>query len=424
MATHQSGRLVGPADSSEVGPAREWINASCSIPETKDAALANLKEMFPSLLVACPQLKLKFVDIKGALHWWLCEDAEQMFDDLIYIADPPRDDSPPKTFPLDTFPIWRVEIWSLESETKKCHIHVYLSHAIADGASTFVILSLFTSVALNKVIPQKFIDAGKGPLITSFQKRRFFPAEYLRDRTLPKSWDNIIQIDLYPKVDLPSHVVLMRWSADLAPISAFCAKHKVSIQAIVMALSERAVREFNKGKIDPALPLAVNVPVNTRNNPDASPEFKNSVFFSGAGSVVPIILPQSSILEDILHCRDQFRKSLKSSESSESFIAQSEFLKKDTLELVFPPIWPSPMPHNVIFASNLGRVCEGFDDVQFGSHSNVDENGYWLNLYTYNNGKTIFFTLIHPYNITPRILQLFRQSSDEILAFIQKDISS
>ena len=425
MMTDKSGRVIGPADSSEVGPAHEWITASCSVPVTKDTALSNLREFFPTLLTVSPQLKLKFVDIKGALHWWLCEDAVELFDDLIHIVDAPKgDDDQPKTFPLDTLPLWRVEIWESESDTGKCHIKLTICHAIADGSSAFVVHSLFVSVALNRVIPQKFIDAGKGPLITSFEKRRFFPDDYLRDRALPKSWDKIIKIDLYPQVDLPSHSVNMRWSADLAPVSAFCAKHGVSIQAIVMTLSERAIREFNKGVIDPALPLVVNVPVNTRNNPDASLEFKKSIFFSGAASVTPVILPQSSILEDILHCRDQFRAALKTHESSETFIAQSEFINRDTLKLVFPSTWPSPMPHNVIFASNLGKVCEGFDDVTFGTCSGVDENGYWLNLYAYNNGKRIYFVLVHPYNITPRLLELFRQSSDDILSFIQTDISS
>ena len=94
----------------------------------------------------------------------------------------------------------------------------------------------------------------------------------------PESWNHFIRTHLYPDVSLPSYVINSQWSMDYPPVSAFCKKYSVSLQAILTALFERAVRSYHKGAID-AMPLAAYVPVNTRRSPFALPSHKNSVFY-------------------------------------------------------------------------------------------------------------------------------------------------
>ena len=383
--------------------------------------MTNLRAIFPSLLTTVPQLRLKLIDINGALHWALAQDNELLFDDLFYRVDPPG--VTPKTFPLDTHPIWRVEIWNTvdDNNINKTHLHLFISHALADGTTAFTVFSLFSHIALGKGIPQKFIDAGKGPLLTSFQKPKFFPAGILTDRKVPASWTRLKEMRLYPDVTLPSHVVNTRWSTDYASVSAFCEKHKVTVQAIDMALMERAIRQYNKGKIAESEEIAVNVQVNTRRNPDAAEEHKKTIFYPGTAPVLPFVHAQGSLLRDILHCKEQLRNTLKSGESTASYIAQASFIDPSTLAAEFPAEWPSPIPHNLVFASNIGLVCEGCADLTFGAWSGVDEYGYWTNLYTYTNGETLYFTLVHPFNIPSDFVDTIRQSADEVIDLIHKD---
>ena len=125
----------------------------------------------------------------------------------------------------------------------------------------------------------------------------------------PESWNHFIRTHLYPDVSLPSYVINSQSSMDYPPVSAFCKKYSVSLQAILTALFERAVRSYHKGAID-AMPLAAYVPVNTRRSPFALPSHKNSVFYPAICVVMVTVTKQPSLLEDILHCKAQLTAAL------------------------------------------------------------------------------------------------------------------
>ena len=418
-----AGKVICPGDGTEAFPAVGWITAGCSVPSKQisfDAILANLKEIYPRLLSVCPQLRMKMCMIHNHLHWVFADNKEICFSDMVRVVEPPKD-TVPKTFPLDDHPVWRLELYKTGSgDELKTHILFYVSHALADGTSTFMLLDLFLHIAVDKVIPQKFIEAGRGPLTTSFKKRDLFTNKFPEKIPPPATWDNIVEFKLYPPVSLPSHVVNTQWSTDYSCFSAFCLKHKVSLQAILMAMISQAVRRFHKGAIDD-LPLIAYIAVNTRRSPSAIPSHSSSAFYPGVGLVLPRIVKQPTLLEDIIHCKDMLHSVLKSDEAVSVYNLQAEIVNPVDFTFNFPANFPITYNFNLVAPSNLGLVCAGYDDVVFRSYSPVDSNGYWPNIYTFHNGKTLYFMFVHPYNIDKEFLTAVNQSYQDVLELVQKD---
>ena len=56
----------------------------------------------------------------------------------------------------------------------------------------------------------------------------------------------------------------------------------MTCQALLIAIIERSIRRYHKGKID-NLTLGVNTPVDTRQTRYATEEHKKGKFFNGAG---------------------------------------------------------------------------------------------------------------------------------------------
>ena len=96
---------------------------------------------------------------------------------------------------------------------------------------------------------------------------------------------------LYPDVELPSHCVNTQWDFDYPPISKFNRKYNVTCQALLMTIIERAIRKYNKGKIDD-LTLGVFTPVDTRQTKYANEIHKKGKFFNAAGLMIVFINKQ------------------------------------------------------------------------------------------------------------------------------------
>ena len=79
---------------------------------------------------------------------------------------------------------------------------------------------------------------------------------------------------------------------------------------------------------------------------------------------------------------------------------------------------PNPYKHNLIFVSNLGKVCVGKKDVKFGLKSDITEDGYWPNLYCFNNNETFSLILLHPNNIEKKFIDIIYDTIVEIINFI------
>ena len=140
---------------------------------------------------------------------------------------------------MDTNPIWRLHLINIKNKNST-KIKFYASHAIADGRSVFLFLDLFTNIAINQKISDFFEQAKNLPILTAFKKKEYFTEEIQNNIKMPESWNKLIEINLYPKVSLPSYIVNTQWDFDYPPISKFLRKIEVTPQALLMVIYQRA----------------------------------------------------------------------------------------------------------------------------------------------------------------------------------------
>ena len=237
---------------------------------------------------------------------------------------------------------------------------------------------------------------------------------------MPESWKKLKKCKLYPDVNLPSHCINTQWDFDYANISKFNRKYNVTCQALLMAIIERAIRKYNKGKIDD-LNIGVYTPVDTRQTKYATDIHKKGKFFNSAGLTIVYINKQNSIMEDIIHCKNELKKSLDTTESCATFCYTEGYVDKEKKEMKFDENFPILNNYNLVFASNIGKVCIGKEDISFHPKSNVNEYGYWTCLYCLNNGKTLSVILVHPYNVDKALIDTIYDCLIEVINLINND---
>lgn len=135
---------------------------------------------------------------------------------------------------------------------------------MADGRSIFLFLDLFLNMAIHQKISDTFLKAKNLPIITSFRKKDYFTKEIQDNISMPESWNKLIDINLYPKVSLPSYIISTQWDFKYPPISKYLRKINVTPQALLMTIYQRALRKYHEGKIDD-LTLGVHTHMNCVN---------------------------------------------------------------------------------------------------------------------------------------------------------------
>ena len=421
MDSNIKGKIIGLADGIEAGPSDEWISAACSI--KKDNAnifnemIDNLKAIYEQLLKRFPQFRLKLPLINNLRYWVLLDIEDCPFEKLIKTVELPKEELP-ESFPLDELPIWRLYI--TETNDNKIRFRFSSSHSFVDGRSIFSFLELFINLAQNKKFNDDFLQAEHLPLTNSFKKKDLFTKEVGENFQTPESWKKLKSCKLYPDVNLPSHCINTQWDFDYAPISKFNRKNNVTCQALLMAIIERSIRRYHKGKIDD-LTLGVYTPVDTRQTRYATDEHKKGKFFNAAGLMIVYIDKQKTLMDDIIHCKNELKKVLNTNESCATYCYEEGFVDKEKMVMKFDDNFPILNSYNLVFASNIGKVCVGKEDISFHPKSNVDEYGYWTTLYCLNNGKTLSVILVHPYNVEKELIKTIHDGVIEMIDFINND---
>ena len=421
MEDNIKGKIIGLADGIEAGPSDEWISAACSIKKEGNISykemVDNLKSIYSELLTRFPQFRLKLPLINNLRYWVLLEIEDCPFEKLIKTIEIPKDQLP-ESFPIDDLPIWRLYI--TETEDNKIRFRFSSSHSFVDGRSIFSFLELFINLAQNKKFTEDFIKAENLPLTNSFHKKELFIKEIGENCEMPESWKKLKKYNLYPEVQLPSHCINTQWNFDYPEISKFNRKYNVTCQALLMAIMERALRKYHKGKIDD-LTLGVFCPTDTRQAKQATENHKKGKFFNAAGLTIIYINKQKTILDDILHCKKELKKVLDTNESCATYCYEEGFVDKEKKEIKFDENFPVLNNYNLIFASNIGKVCVGREDVSFHPKSSVNEYGYWTCLYCLNNGKVLSVILVHPYNLDKELVKIIYDNLIEVINFIKND---
>lgn len=426
VSFEDSGKVLRILDSVENNPLAAWINVSGTVPKsviTPTQAIENLRQHYSTLLKEFPTFRLKIITIDGHNYFQYASDAEIQFDNLIKKIEgvTPLQDGLSEWFEIDKAPLWRVEI--SETEQEKTKIRLKICHGIIDGRGAFDVLSLFYHLALNKPLNERLNSYRHQPAIYEFGKKCWYTDEITcQGFKEPEINFKAIHAELNPPITRPSHVIQPQWEVPYAPISTFCRKYGVTAQAIVMAIQNEALRVYHQGKFDD-IPLILFCPVDNRKYPYATELFKKALFYYHVGSIYPIVYKKDDPLENILQCSEKFKEEYNSQEACISGYSgaimmdeQGQIVNNFTNPL-------NPAIHNYTFASHLGLVGEGMDNLNFSNQIAVYDDFYFLNFYGFHNENTFYFSVNGPYNCPEKFFQTYKDVSMKYYNYIVNDVS-
>lgn len=416
-----SGKVLRKADMFEFGPATLTLAAGCTIDKlTSEQAFENLRAAFPTMLTDFPELRLRFATVEGGPHWAFSHDSELEFDKLIQLSKEP-DTSLPTTLPLEERPLWRVHVFP----DKECAgIKVFVSHGFCDGRTLFDILALFAYFASEGATPKKPLPAAfagksmKGREDRVLESLPLAKEEWFTQDTVstltgtPASWKRVVECQLTPSVELPSHSVPTQWTFEYRPVVDFCRKHGVSIQGVAGAVEAHAMWAFSGSDVKE---IAVFTPTDMRQYPFSAEAIKKGAFFGRAGFVLSFVPRRDTLLEEIVGSAESLRAAVSTPEAAQVVLFQSGSPRAAEGEI-------TPLPdcgrNNIVYASHIGRVCgaEGLRDPSFAISNPVwGEKGYWPSLYVFHSNDVINFTFVHPHNVCEKFVNAVRDAVKEAM---------
>ena len=421
-----SGKLLRILDSIENSPLAAWISVSGTVPKssiTPKEAYSNIQKHYKQLLQEFPTLRLKIVTIDGKYYYKYAENNEIQMDNLIKIVEgiTPLQDGLSEWFEIDKGPLWHVEL--SETENNKTKIRLKICHGIIDGRGAFDVLDLFYCLSLNKPFTERLNNYRNQPALYEFGKACWYTEEITKKGFVePEINFKAIHAELNPPITRPSYVVHPQWEVAYAPISDFCRKYNVTAQAIVMAIQNEALRAYHKGKYDD-IPLILFCPVDNRKYPYATELFKKALFYYHVGNIYPMVDKKRDILENILHCSQKFKESYNSMEACISGYSSSIMTdeKGQTVHSFTKPL--NPCKNNYTFASHLGLVGEGMDNLNFSNQIAVYDDFYFMNFYGYHNRDTFYFSMNAPYNCPKEFFQIYKDTSMKYYNFIVEAVN-
>ena len=419
-----SDEIIRIADSYEIGPSFLTISVSCSFPNTiltTETAYNNLKNKFDTILSTFPQFRLNFKKIDNFNYWHFADEKDITFEKLIFLVQEP-DNLPPKNFDMYE-KLWKLNICKLSNNRTK--LRLFCNHSFCDGRNIFEIFEILITYALDKKLPDKYLNIIKNKkftkdniLCSSFGKKSWFNQEIPNE--MPKSWKLLKNIKIFPKVDLPSYQLNKQWNFDYEPIKKFLIKNNVSIQGIISTIGIRSLFEYNKENklLDE---MCVCVPNDTRYLKNyTSDEHKNNIFLCHNNYVLNFFkkIDDINILDDIIRCTKEVRKIINTIESVQELIYSANFFDEEKKTLNNCNFFPDCSKHNMICASNIGKVLEDYDDLEFGLNNPVDENGYWSSLYAFHNNKKMSIMWLYPFNIDQKFFETMEKTINDVINFI------
>jgi len=416
-----SGKIFRLGDSLETDGDTATISASGTISKsviTAEECLSNLRKNYKIILTDYPTLRIRMYTKNELKYMGYATDEEIQFDHLIKIVDAPLLDEVPERIALDTAPLWRVHLSQIGDKTK---IRVSANHCLVDGKGLFDLFDLFSSVACSREINERLKEARNLPTLYEFGKKEWFTKEITENPVEDPYATNpeLKNVKINPKITVPCHNINPQWSVPYPPISKFCRKHGVTPQAVLMAIQNEGNRIFNEGKYD-EYPIPIYIPVDTRNLPYSTDILKKSLFFSRVGCVMPLVTKEIDILENMKKCTKLLKESLQGTTVCDISYNSANMKDFETGVLTFPDSYPDTF--NITFASHLGLVGVGFDDIQFRYHGDIDENMYWPCFYGYHNKDTFTFMFSIPDTTPENFLQSLKDTSLKYYNFMVNDV--
>lgn len=417
-----SGKFIRVGDCLETNTVRSWLSASGTVAKsvvTAEDALQHIKKHYKTILTDFPTLRIKLVYKDNLPHWYYATNEEIQLDNLVKIVEAPLIDDIPTPHGSSEGPLWRLLLSQINDKTK---FRISASHSIIDGRSLFDLLDLFVAYGLNNDINEKLKEYKNQPVLYEYGKKDWFNKDYTTENNIGNPYENanLSSTPLNPPVELPSHVINPQWDVAYPPISKFCRKHNVSPQAILMAIQNEAIRTFNKGKYDD-IPIGVQIAIDGRNTSYASDLFKKSLFFTHAGISVPYMEPEKDILENIKKCATVLKDPSVIKQSCDSIYFIANMRNPETGEMVNTTKFPNPNCY--VFASHIGLVGVGLEDIQFRMYSFVyAKTMYWPNLYGFHNKETFSFVFEIPFNTPEDYFENVKNTSLKYYDYIVNNV--
>ena len=278
-------------------------------------------------------------------------------------------------------------------------------HAVSDGRTVFYMYDL-----LRKIINGEQLDRMDTPLCSFNQLSNFHDLDPSIYNQPPKTWSEITELSVIPKLPKPEGHVTIHNIYDYTPISKFCKINNVSVQAMLIAMTTRATRRYNN--LPKETPLWNYTPCDARPSEYATTTFKNQKFFCDAGALFPCVIGQNNILEDIKHCM----KKLLESKPKLGNIAQilRSGLSVDPVTLKYTP--PEKMPdfhkQAVVISSNIGRI--NGNNPLFNISMDCPNEFYSFATHCYHTEKKIYMATIMPINLDEKLKMYLKEEMDLI----------
>ena len=394
-----------------------WLITACNLDKVNpEQALNNLRNKFLYLLTNYKILRIIIKNQNEKLKWYYVNNSDLIFDNLISIINPPKDDSP-KNYPTEPLPLWRITIYSQNNET---NLRLDINHAITDGRVIFDYLELFASIANGDKIPDKYINIKGYQPLTPLNIKDYFEQNVFENCAIPESWKRAEVFKLNPEVKLPSYSVCDNWELDYEPFKKFCIKYNFTLQGIISAAYTRAIWNYHKGKLD-NMEIGVYTPIDIRKLKYTKEKIKQGIFQYNVSCVIPFVKKMSNILEQIKHCQEEFKKCYNSLEGYHAFITLFNLMNLETQKIDYIKEFPDNSSKNIIFSSHIGRVPER-KNIKFGLTMPVLDWGYWPDLYAFHNSTTVYFVFERPFNVDKNYVDSLHDSILEIYDFIKQNI--
>ena len=129
---------------------------------------------------------------------------------------------------------------------------------------------------------------------------------------------------------------------------------------------------------------------------------------------------EKDMLENMKKCYKSLKESLNTSISCDITYFLSNFFDENGK---FIPPKTFFDGESISFASHIGLVGEGFEDVQFRFYQPIENNKYKALFYGFHNQETFSFMLLAPFNYSDDYLKILKEVSLKYYDFMAKDVS-
>ncbi|ORX75312.1 hypothetical protein BCR32DRAFT_329861 [Anaeromyces robustus] len=426
-----SGKILRLADSLETTETAVWLSVSATVPTsviTAEKALKNLKKHYKTLLIDYPGFRLKIITEKDNLQYYCyATDEEIQFNNIIKIVDDPiLEDKLPDKYDIAKGPLWRIHISEVtHGNVKKTKIKAIASHCILDGRGIFDLFDIASTYALDKELNSRLQSFKHQPVLYEFGKKDWYTTE-ITEKIWPKDTNPYSNFKINKNLQLIPPLTNdnenfrnVQLDVPYPPISKFCRKHGITPQAMLMAIQNEAIRAYNNGKYDD-VSIPIYIPIDNRASPYATDLLKKSLFLSHVGFILPFIEKELDKLKNMKNCYQLLKKSLAETQSCDDSYFSANTRNFETGESTYPENYPNPA--NLVFASHLGLVGVGFEDIQYRMNSYIYENMYWPTYYGYHNKDIFSFMFNFPCQCPERFLQVVKETSMNYYNYMVNDV--